>query len=167
MPRYLYLLRHAQSIEKLPGEPDKERDLTPAGIREALLVGNYLLREKTTFDQIISSTAIRADATARLIADVMKFDIEKINKQDALYDASTRTLFQFVQQLEDQYHNILCVGHNPSISYLAESFTKAEIGDMPSGGLAIIKFNMHSWKDVSQGNGELQNFIYPKMLGEE
>lgn len=166
MPRYLYLLRHAQSLEKQPGEPDKQRDLTSVGVREALLIGNYLLREKTVFDQVLSSTAKRADATVRLIADAMKLDTDTIRYEDALYDASTRTLFQFILQLEDQYHNVLCVGHNPSISYLAESFTKAEIGDMPSGGLAIIKFNIASWKEVSQGNGELQNFVYPKMLGD-
>lgn len=166
MPRYLYLLRHAQSLEKQPGEPDKERELTSVGVREALLIGNYLLRERTVLDQILTSTAKRADATARLVADSLKFDTDKISRIDALYDASTRTLFQFILQLDDQYHNILCVSHNPSISYLAESFTKAEIGDMPAGGLAIIKFNIGSWKEVSQGNGELQNFVYPKMLGE-
>ena len=166
MPRYLYLLRHAQSIEKQPGDSDKERDLTSVGVREALLIGNYLLKEKTVFDQVLASTAKRADATARLIADAMKSGAEQITNQEALYDASTRTLFQFIQHLEDAYHSVLCVGHNPSISYLAESFTRAEIGDMPSGGLAIIKFNVNSWKEVSQGNGELQNFVHPKMLGE-
>jgi phosphohistidine phosphatase len=167
MSRYLYLLRHAESSERRPGESDKERDLTPAGMREALLVGNYLFKENTSFDLVICSTAQRADATARLIADAMKFDPGQISKQDALYEASTRTLFQFILQLDDQYQRVLCIGHNPSISYLAESITKAEIGDMPSGGLAIIKFNIHSWNEVSQGNGELQSFIFPKMLGGE
>jgi phosphohistidine phosphatase len=37
---------------------------------------------------------------------------------------------------------------------------------MPPCGLAIIKFNINSWKEVSQGNGELQNYVYPGMLGE-
>lgn len=165
MPRYLYLLRHAQSSERQPGESDKERELTPAGMREALLVGTYLYKENTKIDQVICSVARRADATGRLIADAMKFDPERVSNQEALYEASTRTLFQFILQLENQYHNVLCVGHNPSISYLAESITKAEIGDMPTGGLAIIKFNISSWNEVDQGNGELQNFIYPKMLG--
>jgi phosphohistidine phosphatase len=62
--------------------------------------------------------------------------------------------------------NVLCVAHNPAISYLAESLTKAEIGDMPPCGLAIIKFNINSWKEVSQGSGELENYIYPGMLSE-
>jgi phosphohistidine phosphatase len=167
MPRYLYLVRHAESREKQHNELDKERELTARGVREALLIGTYLFKENTALDAVICSVAIRAKVTASLIADAMKFNSEKITEQEALYEASTRTLFQFVSQLDDQYHNVLCIAHNPSISYLAESFTKSEIGDMPAGGLAIIKFNIQSWKEVSQGNGELYNYVYPGMLSEE
>jgi len=167
MSRYLYLLRHAESFEKQDGQTDKERELTPRGMRQALLIGTYLCKENTTFDAVLCSIADRAKATATFIADAMKFESEQIIEQEALYDASTRTFFQYISQLNDQHHIVLCVGHNPSISYLAESFTKAEIGDMPPCGLAIIKFNVHSWKEVSQGNGELQNYVYPGMLSEE
>ena len=167
MPRYLYLLRHAESKEKLPSQPDRERELTQRGVREALLIGNYLHKEKTTFDAVLSSVAIRARATATLLAEAMKFDPETITEEEALYEASTRTFYQFIASLDDKLESVLCVGHNPSISYLAESFTKSEIGDMPPAGLTKIRFNVSSWKEVSQGNGELQNYIFPEMLGGE
>lgn len=167
MPQYLYLLRHAESVEKQDGQTDKERELTPRGMRQALLIGRYLNRENASFDAVLCSIAERAKTTAILIADAMKFESEKIIEQEALYDASTRTLFEYISQLNDQHHTVLCIAHNPSISYLAESFTKAEIGDMPPCGLAIIKFNIHAWKEVSQGNGELQNYVHPGMLSEE
>jgi phosphohistidine phosphatase len=160
------LLRHAESSEKLPGQPDKERELTSRGVREAILIGSYLHKENTSFDAVLCSIAVRARATAGLMADTMKFESEKIVEAEALYEASTRTFFQFISQLNDDHLNVLCIAHNPSISYLAESFTKAEIGDMPPCGLAIIKFNIASWKEVSQGNGELQNYIHPGILGE-
>jgi len=166
MPRYLYLLRHGDSGEKQPGQQDKERDLTSRGVRETLLVGSYLYKENTMFDAVLCSTAKRAKETASLMADAMKFDNEKITEQEDLYEASTRTFFHFISQIKDQYQTVLCIAHNPAISYLAESFTKAEIGDMPPCGLAIIKFNIPSWKEVIQGNGELQNYIHPGMLGE-
>lgn len=167
MPRYLYLLRHAESSEKLPGQPDKERELTPRGMREAILLGAYLHKENTSFDTVLCSVAERAKATANLIADAMKFDLEKIVVEDALYEASTRTFFQFISQISDDHQKVLCIAHNPSISYLAESLTKAEIGDMPPCGLAIIKFNVNSWKEVSQGSGELQNYVNPGMISEQ
>lgn len=165
MPRYLYLLRHAESKEKLPSQPDRERELTQRGVREALLIGSYLYKEKTTFDSVLSSVAVRAKATANLLAEAMKFAPEKITEEEALYDASTRTFFQFISSMDDRFESVLCIGHNPSISYLAESFTKSEIGDMPPAGLTKIKFAVSSWKDVGQGNGELQNYIFPEMLG--
>jgi phosphohistidine phosphatase len=166
MPRYLYLLRHAESGEKLPDQPDKERELTSRGIRETILVSSYLFKENTSFDTVFCSVAERAKATASLMADAMKFENEKIVEHEDLYEASTRTFFQFISQLNDDHQKVLCIAHNPAISYLAESLTKAEIGDMPPCGLAIIKFNINSWKEVSQGNGELQNYVYPGMLGE-
>ena len=166
MPRYLYLLRHAESSEKLPGEPDKERDLTSRGIRETILVGSYLYKENTSFDTVLCSVAARARETASLMADAMKFENEKVVEKEELYEASTRTLFEFISQLNDDHQTVLCIGHNPAISYLAESLTKAEIGDMPPCGLAIIKFSVSSWKEVGQGNGELHNYIYPAMLGD-
>ena len=58
----------------------------------------------------------------------------------------------------------MCVGHNPTITHVAEYITKAEIGDLVPGGLAIIQFNFNSWNEVSEGNGELVNYIYPAML---
>lgn len=166
MPRYLYLLRHAESREKQHNEIDKERDLTARGLRESLLIGTYLFKEGTQFDAVHCSVAKRAKATASLIADAMKLKVEEIAEQEALYDASTRSLFQFITQLDDAHHRVLCVSHNPSISYLAESLTKSEIGDMPPAGLAVIKFNTQSWKEVSQGSGELDNYVYPGMLSE-
>lgn len=165
MPRYLYLLRHAESIGKGPGQLDKERDLTARGLREALIIGTYLYKENISFDTILTSPATRAKATASIIVDAMKADTEKIVEQEALYEASTRTFFQFITQLNDDLHTVLCIAHNPAISYLAESFTKSEIGDMPTGGMAIIKFNVQSWKEVSQGNGELDQYVFPEMLG--
>lgn len=58
----------------------------------------------------------------------------------------------------------MCVGHNPTISYLAEYMSKAEIGDMTTAGIAIITFNIASWSEVSQGNGELLRYLTPREM---
>jgi phosphohistidine phosphatase len=164
MPRYLYLVRHAQSAEKQVNQNDFGRELTSAGVKQSLLIGGYLLQQQIMPDVIMTSTAERARMTASMIADALKTDTEKIILQEDLYEASTRTFFQFLTQLEDHLHNVMCVAHNPVVTYLAEYLTGAEVGDMVPGGLAIIKFNIQSWKEVSQGNGELENYITPEML---
>jgi phosphohistidine phosphatase len=164
MSRFLYLLRHAQSADKQINERDLDRELTPVGLKQSISIGAYLIKNPVNIDAIMSSTAERAKATANMIADTLKFDQEKIFFQEDLYDASTRTFFQFISQLADDYQTVMCVAHNPAISYLAEYLTRAEIGDLAPSGLVIIKFNIHSWKEVSQGNGELIQCIQPTML---
>lgn len=164
MTRYLYLLRHAQSADKQINERDHDRELTPEGIKQSIRIGSYLAKHVINIDAIMCSTAERAKATANLIADTLKFDPEKIFFQEELYDASTRTFFQFISHLSDDYQSIMCVAHNPTITYLAEYFTKAEIGDVSPAGLVMIKFNQSSWKEVSQGNGELMRYVNPATL---
>jgi phosphohistidine phosphatase len=162
--RTLYLLRHAQSAEKQVGQTDKDRELTTMGMKDALLIANYIQKNHLPLDIIISSTALRARTTAGLILDGLKMDTDKIIEDDELYEASTRTFLELIGRLDDSYTNIMCVGHNPVISYLAEYLTKAEIGDMYTAGLVIIKFKVNSWKEVKQGTGSLDNYIYPEML---
>jgi phosphohistidine phosphatase len=164
MMRTLYLLRHAQSAEKQIGQTDKERELTNIGMKDAILIAGYLQKNHLPIDSIVSSTAVRAKTTAMLIVDALKLDQEKIIEDDELYEASTRTFLELIGRLDNSYNHIMCVGHNPVISYLAEYLTKSEIGDMYTAGLAIIKFKLPSWKDVTQGSGSLDNYIYPEML---
>jgi len=164
MQRYLYLLRHAESKEKQVGQDDQERKLTPRGMREALLIGTYLFKEKTTIDVIISSPAERAKATAGLVVDGLKWDSQRITFSDELYEASSRTFFNFLAALDDIHKHVMCISHNPVISYVAEYLTKEEIGDMAPGSFVAIKFNIDTWKEVGEGNGQLENYIYPEML---
>jgi phosphohistidine phosphatase len=164
MSRFLYLMRHAQSVDKHLNQPDKERELTPQGMNDALSIGSYLYRQKINFDLIASSTAIRAKHTAEMVVDGAKMMSDKILIDDELYTASVRTFLAFVNQLDDALTHVMCVGHNPVISYLAESLTKAEIGDMPPAGIAIIKLNVQHWKEINQGSGELINLLLPENL---
>jgi len=162
MPRYLYLLRHAKSDEKQRGQTDKQRELTSLGIKQSLQVANFFLTEKSIPEMIVCSVAERALATASLIADALKVEPDRISAQEELYEASTRTLMEFISQLDDSCYHILCVAHNPAISYLAEYFTKTEIGEMAPAGMAIIQFDINSWKEVSAGNGLLLRYVEVK-----
>lgn len=164
MPKMLYLLRHAQSVEKQQGQSDKDRELTPTGVKETFQIGAYLHREKIFPDIIYTSAALRAATTAQLIADTIKLDLGKIIADEELFQASVRTFMAFIQQVDSSYNSVLCIGHNPAISYLAEYLSKAEIGEMPTAGLVILKFSINRWEDVADGNGEFIQIITPELL---
>jgi phosphohistidine phosphatase len=159
--KQLYLFRHAEAVDKRVHENDKARELTSHGVTQSVQMGVYLSRGFFLLDAIFCSTAMRAQQTATLAADAMKFESQKIVFDDELYDASTRTLFGFISRMDDNYNHVMCVGHNPTLSYLAEYFTKETIGDLVTAGIVIIKFDISSWSEVSQGNGSLVQYLHP------
>ncbi|HYC85372.1 MAG TPA: histidine phosphatase family protein [Chryseosolibacter sp.] len=161
MPKKLYLLRHANSIEKQPGQSDRDRELSPSGIKECFQIGAYLLRHPVKLDVIYSSSAERARQTTQLIVDTIKFDHDKIFFEDELYDASVITFLDFIHGIDDQMVSVLCVGHNPVISYLSEYLTRSEIGDIATGGMVAIDFEFSSWKHAGQANGKLAGYVVP------
>lgn len=164
MERFLYLMRHAQSADKQPGQADKVRELTVQGIRDSIKIGSWLNSQKINPDLILTSTAIRAKATSGLLLDTLKLMPDKILLNDELYEASVRTFLKEVTQLEDTLNHVLCVGHNPTISYLAEYLTKAEIGDLPPGGLVVIRFEILLWHKIGEASGTCIKLITPEII---
>lgn len=157
-------MRHAQSADKQPGQADKERELTLKGVRDARLIGGHLYARKIIPKIIFSSTAVRAKTTAQLVSEALHVETGKIQLDDGLYDASVRTFLELVKEIDDSANAVMCVGHNPAISYLAKYLTKAEIGEMPPAGLSIIQFQTMHWSDCSEGTGILTTFLTPENL---
>ena len=161
MALHLYLLRHAQSAEKQQGQSDIERELTPRGIQEAAIIGSFLKKEGFKPEIIVSSSANRAKSTSNIIADALQIDHDLVMQEPELYEASPRTLLSLITNFDMANQTVLMVGHNPTISYLAEYLTKAEIGDMTTGGIAIIEFKLSDWSQVDEGKGDLVRSTFP------
>ena len=119
MPKKLYLMRHAQSADKQPGQPDIARELTAHGMREALQIGAYLQSENFFCDLFLCSTAIRAKSTMEFVLEALKMSTEKIQINSEIYNASTRVLYEHIVNLDDQLNSVMIIGHNPSITYLS------------------------------------------------
>lgn len=163
MPRILHLLRHAQSAEKQQGQVDKDRDLTATGMREAASIGHYIKKNNLAIERIVSSAAIRAQSTSSVINGIIGTNAEIVIEDD-LYEASVRNLMEYVNRLDDEYKNVLIVGHNPYLSYFAEYLTKAEIGSMFTAGLATLRFSVDRWSAIAEGSGSLENYVYPAIV---
>lgn len=164
MAKTLYLMRHAQSVEKQAGQSDLERELTPTGTKETFRIGAYLHREKINPDVIYTSSAVRAHATAKLLSDVIKFDVERIIPDEELAQASVRTFLEFITRLDDAYTSVMCVGHNPVISYVAEYLTGAEIGTLPTAGLVAMKVRVDAWREVDKSCGDVLFTTSPAVI---
>jgi phosphohistidine phosphatase len=69
----LLILRHAKSSWKFPDLADHDRPLNKRGKRDAPKIGNLLKEKDLVPDLIISSTAVRAKRTAKMVAKASKY----------------------------------------------------------------------------------------------
>jgi phosphohistidine phosphatase len=142
----LLILRHAKSSWKNPDLPDHDRPLNKRGKNDAPRMGKLLRKENLIPDVIISSTAIRAYATAKAVAKACGYKGE-VMLDRSLYAAGPKAYFEVVSCLSNNYNRILVVGHNPSIEELVEIVT-GEIQTMPTCSLAYLKLQINKWSEM-------------------
>ncbi|WOK04788.1 histidine phosphatase family protein [Imperialibacter roseus] len=167
MVKKLLIVRHAESGETDHGSKDIERYLTRSGQREAVHTGMYIKRHDLIPNLMVTSAAVRAFQTAQIIAEQIKYPAEEIQEDPELYDASVRIFLRIVNELDVNCQSVLFVGHNPTVSYMAELLTGETVGNMEPGSLVEIHFPMDSWKEVSQNTGKLIQYITPGQIEED
>jgi phosphohistidine phosphatase len=164
MGKNLFLVRHAKSDWSQPGQKDFDRDLNARGRLDAPRMGRKLFEMDVKPDLIISSPAERAKLTAEFIAEQLRYDTEKIEWNEEVYEASVRSLLSVINQIDDSIHKAMVVGHNPTFTYIAEYLTKKPFENIPTCGIVHIEFEVGSWKEIAGDLGNLKWFIYPKMV---
>ena len=167
MVKKLFLARHAQASETEPGIKDIDRFLTRTGQREAMYVGMFMKKHDIIPDLIISSTAQRAMTTAKIVAEQLKYPVEEILEEPEMYEASVRIFLRMINELDVNCQQVMMVGHNPTVTYLAELLTGAVIGNIEPGGVVEIHFANDSWKEVSQHTGTLIQYKTPAQIENE
>ncbi|MDH5397172.1 MAG: histidine phosphatase family protein [Cyclobacteriaceae bacterium] len=160
----LYLLRHARTQDRQGNQTDIERELSTVGLQNSTRMGMNLSNKNLQFDMIVSSPAIRAITTSGLVAEQLKYDTNNIYINDEVYDASIRNLLKIVNNFKNEWKNVLLVGHNPAITYLAEYISDGAIGDMTTCGLVHIQFQGIKWDAISEHSGKFISYIYPDLL---
>ncbi len=145
----LLLVRHAKSSRDDPALPDRERPLDDRGRRDAARMGKRLAKLDVKPDLILSSPALRALATARLIADEVGYERKDIVVDDRLYASSARDLLAVVRALDPKLHLVMLFGHNPEFSDLAHRLS-SEIDAMPTCAVAGFRFDTKAWSDVGE-----------------
>jgi phosphohistidine phosphatase len=164
MAKTLIFMRHAKSDWSVPGQKDFDRELNSRGLSDAPRMGRRLFEIGVKPDLIISSPALRAKLTAEMVAEQLKYDTDRIQWDEEIYESSVRTLLGVVNRLDDKLNTVIIFGHNPTHTYLSEYLTKEVIGNIPTAGAICIEFAFDSWKLVSEGTGKMKWFEYPKGL---
>lgn len=162
MTKKLLLIRHAHAAESSTGQKDFDRTLTSKGTINAAQLGFHISKANLRPDAFFSSDAIRAHDTAQTIAGKINFDVNKIKWEHQLYETSTRGIMEIVNEFDELWKTVAIVGHNPVMTYFAEYLSGEMIGNMSPSSLAVLSFDLESWKEVSGKTARLTDFFEPK-----
>lgn len=160
----LYLVRHAKSSWDDPVLKDFERPLMETGIKKTRQIIKFLNDKKVSVDLIISSPAVRALETARLIAGGIGYPVENIKIEPAIYEGSADDFLDVICTTPDEINSLMIFGHNPMITYVANLFLDKVIDLLPTSGIAATFFKTDQWNKISEIRPQKEYVVYPKML---
>lgn len=160
----LYIVRHAKSSWDYPELPDYERPLLEKGKKRTKLVAGYLEENNIWIDRIISSHAVRAFETAKIIAAEISYPEDEIRIFEDIYFGDVDKLFDHLFKLPEEIQSVMLVGHNPTFTYFANSFLKKEIEWLPTSGIVCIEFKTDKWEKLHNAKKTVKFVITPGML---
>lgn len=160
----LYLMRHAKSSWEEPGVSDADRPLVPKGIRKTRLIVDFLLNRNTSVDLMISSPAVRAFETAKIVASGLNYPVSKIRTERKIYDGYYDRILDLIYETSDNHNSLMIFGHNPTITNLANLFLHPGIEIMPTSCIVCLSFTTDKWEDIPSIEAIREFIIFPKML---
>jgi len=171
----LFLLRHAKAEPQADGDGDKTRALTERGRADAARMALAMRRQKYLPDAVLCSTSVRTRETLEYWAAAIA-ENPKTQFIDALYLAEPETMLSLIRRAPDTSNALMVVAHNPGTELAAVALLHEELKrkerdyvdaieeKFPTAALAVIDFDVDSWKAVKPGLGSLVDFVRPKDL---
>ena len=158
----LYIIRHAKSSWKQADLDDIDRPLNKRGKRDAPFMGERLRKQQVRPDLVVTSSARRALKTAKLISREVGYPKEKIVMKSKIYYGGVAEVISVIQMFDDTCETAFLIGHNPTFTELANALSNLSIDNIPTCGIISMKFDVTSWKDVTEGGGRFLSFDFPK-----
>ncbi len=158
----LILMRHAKSDWGDPRLSDHARPLNRRGRHSATVLGKWLRAQNLVPDQILCSSAVRAQETcARLKLPEMP------ELLDGLYMAEPDGMLAALRCATGD--TVLMIGHNPGIAEFAHLLVAAppdheRFDDYPTGATLVARFDTDGWCNLSPGTGTPLHFVIPRAL---
>jgi len=154
----IYLVRHAKSSWEKIDLPDEKRPIMEKGKKRTKKVIDYLHANHINVDYIISSHAVRALETAKILAQGLNYPLENIKIDHEIYHGDGESIKDHISKLPDRFNSVMIVGHNPSLTNLVNLFLKSPIDNLPTSGVASFSFDTDRWENL-QDSVPGKNFI--------
>ena len=136
----LYLVRHAEAIEKSPEMDDAIRHLTAKGRGQFQKTARTVSRREIDPDFILTSPLVRAVQTAEILAQVMEFRGELAVAPELAHGFDREGLSSVIDRYRPAKRLVL-VGHEPDLGALAGELLGQHATSLKKGAALCLKFN--------------------------
>jgi len=160
----LYLVRHAKSAWDDLALQDYERPLLPKGVNRTLRVAQFLISKKIVPDLVVSSHAVRAFETAKILAEKMGYPLHEILIEGKLYFSGKEAMNDVVFGLPNNKSGVVLIGHNPDMTNFTNEFLSPKIDYLPTSGVVSISFETEKWEDIYRVPNYINFIISPKSV---
>ena len=158
----LTLVRHAKSCWKDRTLSDRDRPLNKRGERDAPTMGKRVVDAGVRPSLILTSPAVRAWTTAKIIAQEIGYPVEFLQRESDLYLASLDTLLDVVAAQQSEFKHVMIVSHNPGITDLANYISPDLTSNLPTAGVVSVSFEIDDWNLCERPASKLLVYDYPK-----
>ena len=113
-------------------------------------------------DLIICSKAKRTRQTAKRIANVLGYDLEKVLFEEKLYHCIPSVFEELLFEQDEKYKTVFIIAHNPGITEFTNQLSPAfDIDNMPTCGVAGVEFEADEWNGLPIADRKVFLFEYP------
>ncbi len=165
----LYILRHAKSAWPMPSTGDHDRPLNQRGKGDLPNIAAMLVKRDYIPELAFCSSAQRTLETwqgvERSLPDC------KMEVRHDLYESNARKYFSVITSVAS-ISPVMLIGHNPVCDELTrllitgdgEAAGRFLPSHFPTGGLAVLDFDVGRWSDIQPTTAYLVDFVRPKEL---
>jgi phosphohistidine phosphatase len=155
----LYFVRHGDAGDPAQWEGnDAERPLSDEGRRRMALEARTMKRLELGVDRVITSPLLRALQTAEIVAVELKRKDRLVTDQRLGPDFGAERLAEILRDNQD-VHDLMLVGHQPSMSATIGRLTGGGRVELKKGGLARVDV-----PEPAELSGELEWLLPPRVL---
>jgi phosphohistidine phosphatase len=151
----LVLLRHSEA-EDGGLMSDYDRKLTSLGVQKIAVLAQNIQAQNFKPNYILASAAIRAYSTAKILAQHIDYQVDKIESRAELYNRDAQTLIDVILDLPNEMDKIVFVNHNPAISELASWLNdeKQYLSLSPCHAVCL-QLDINEWNKILSYSGKI------------
>jgi phosphohistidine phosphatase len=156
----LILMRHAESDMAKPGMDDHDRMVSQRGWSAAVAMARWLKAQKLLPGKILCSTSRRTRETAAIMREAVP-SLPEPETSEALYQAGTSTLMEYLRRIPRDYDSVLVINHEPGLGSLVRILGGETRSFFPTSALAVFEVDIEDWSDLSNENASFISFVTP------